>query len=213
MSEFRAALPGHSLYNIWNGIRQRCLNPRSAAYRLYGARGITVCERWLVFANFFADMAPRPYKASIDRIDNNGNYEPGNCRWATHKVQANNCRSNVLIEINGETKTKAQWAEGTGLKYGTFHMRLNNGWTPEEAVSIELVPVNARGKKKTPGEYYWKSGASPLTEEDVFDILYLAKQGSSPKTAIALLYGVDQSTVVNIVKGKRWSRVTKILPP
>lgn len=82
---------GHPLYNIWNGIKQRCRNPRCAAYRYYGARGIAMCERWNDFEAFVEDMGPRPsLKHSVDRINPNGNYEPRNCRWATPKEQAAN---------------------------------------------------------------------------------------------------------------------------
>lgn len=84
-------------YSAWNQIHQRCKNPNSKAYKNYGGRGITVCERWNDFVNFLADVGKRPHPSlSIDRINNNGNYEPGNVHWATAKEQANNRRQHAV---------------------------------------------------------------------------------------------------------------------
>lgn len=85
-------MSGTPIYNSWNAMKQRCLNPNASKYRDYGARGITVCDRWLTFENFYADMGVRPEGKTLDRIDNDGNYEPGNCRWATPAQQSQNQR-------------------------------------------------------------------------------------------------------------------------
>jgi hypothetical protein len=103
-------------YDIWLGIRKRCFNPKHRSYKDYGGRGITVCDRWLGkqgFANFREDMGPRPsLQHEVDRYpDNNGNYEPGNCRWATVQQNSRNRRSNTLITMFGETKCLAAWVE------------------------------------------------------------------------------------------------------
>lgn len=129
---------GHTTYDIWKGILYRTKD--SSKIKNYSERGIKVCDRWLSYRNFLDDMGVRPSKLhSIDREDNNGNYEPGNCRWVLRKVQNNNTRSNRLIEVNGEVKTLAQWADSTGLEYDTIRGRLDRGWSPERAVTSPLL--------------------------------------------------------------------------
>jgi hypothetical protein len=129
-------------YNTWVGMKQRCLNPNAHAYDKYGGRGIRVCEQWLSFAGFLADMGSRPEGASLERIDNDGDYQPGNCKWATRKEQARNTRNNHLVTAFGKSRPIIEWAEESGLSKHAIQMRLvKYGWSPEDAVS---VPVNAR---------------------------------------------------------------------
>ena len=115
-------------YSSWQNMITRCTQPSHMHYANYGGRGITVCARWREsFANFYADMGDRPDGHSLDRVDTNGNYEPGNCRWATHKQQQNNMRSNVLVEHEGRAMTIAQFADATGIPYATVYDRYARG--------------------------------------------------------------------------------------
>jgi hypothetical protein len=114
-------------YRIWVGMKNRCLNLNCENYADYGGRGITVCERWNKFENFYADMGPRPNGTSINRIDNDGNYEPGNCHWATNKEQHRNKRSTVMIEWQGEKIALAELADRLGIKYQTLWKRYLKG--------------------------------------------------------------------------------------
>lgn len=139
-----------SEYRIWVHIKQRCLNPQYATYPDYGGRGITVCDAWSEsFETFYRDMGPRPsLEHSIDREDVNGNYEPGNCRWATEEIQANNKRTSHYIEHNGERKTITQWAREVGLHTTTIRNRLKLGWTVERALT-RLRPTLSESRELT----------------------------------------------------------------
>ena len=137
---------GHSIgkgqsatYSVWAAMKQRCLNPNHPHYKDWGGRGITVCERWLSFDNFLADMGEKPPKMQIDRIDNDGNYEPENCRWASPKQQLLNTRRTRLVTFNGQTKALSEWADELGINRSTLYKRINrSGWTPEDALATEV---------------------------------------------------------------------------
>lgn len=127
---------------------QRCRNVDAVSFPDYGGRGITVCDRWLDFVNFLADMGPRPSpKHSIDRFpDNDGNYEPGNCRWATIKEQMNNKRNNHREVHNGVTKTLAEWENCAGISANTLSMRLSRGWSIGRAIETPVRVYVRTGK-------------------------------------------------------------------
>lgn len=125
-------------FRIWIGLIRRCTDPNDVSYPLYGGRGIKVCRRWLESAaNFVADMGLRPSRHhSIDRIDNNGDYEPGNCRWATRVQQARNTRRSRMLTFRGVTKPLPVWAEEVGISQKTLASRLNlMKWSVEEALT------------------------------------------------------------------------------
>jgi hypothetical protein len=120
-------------YHAWGGMRQRCLNPKNRRWKDYGGRGITICARWASFENFLSDMGFKPKGTSLDRVNNDGNYEPSNCRWATPKEQRTNTRTFTLIEYEGITQSIEGWAAETGIKPHTLACRLRRGWSVEDA--------------------------------------------------------------------------------
>jgi len=122
-------------YKIWAHMIQRCKNKKQVRYKDYGGRGITVCDKWLDFTNFYADMGECGPSLSIDRIDNNGNYEPSNCRWADAITQNNNTRKNRFVTANGKTMTIANWARLLNIKQNTIVTRLRRGWTDDQAIN------------------------------------------------------------------------------
>lgn len=138
-------------FAIWQGMIRRCYSPTEPAYVNYGARGITVCDRWREsFANFLADMGSLPSKHhSIDRINNDGPYSSDNCHWATRKEQNNNTRRNHFLDYNGQHLTIAQWSDVTGLTVDAIGLRVARGWTVERTLTTPLrITKQARRKSR-----------------------------------------------------------------
>lgn len=156
-------------YKIWAAMKRRCCDPKLICYENYGARGIAVCERWKSFENFLADMGPRPSSEhSIDRVNNDGNYEPSNCRWATRQVQNSNMRRNRWFEYRGEMMTLAEAIRRSGTEHPkmTVISRINSGLSLEEALTTPKGALHhpkarvthcIRGHEFTPDNTYWQA--------------------------------------------------------
>jgi len=123
-------------YYVWTSMKQRCNNSKCKAYKYYGGRGIRVCERWdKSFADFLSDMGKRPIGMSIERINNDGNYEPNNCRWATQVEQANNTRKNILFSYKGKMVSLSELAAISGISRHKIYSRIHiSKWSVEKAI-------------------------------------------------------------------------------
>lgn len=138
----RHGMFGTPIYEVWKNMIQRTSNPKNTHYIDYGGRGIAVCDRWKSFENFHADMsAGHAPGLTIDRIDNSRGYELGNCRWATAREQARNTRRSVHMTYGSRTMLLIEWAELTGLNYGTLRQRIHHGWPVERALTEGVDPA------------------------------------------------------------------------
>lgn len=148
-----------SEYRIWQMMLDRCYNPNNQAFHHYGGRGVRVCDRWRHdFRAFYADMGPRPVGMEIDRQDNNGNYDPSNCRWVTPIQNQNNKRTNRLLTYQGKTLTLSQWARLVGAAPGALLSRIDrSGMTVEEALSTPFGnPVETRRRNNDFLKITWR---------------------------------------------------------
>lgn len=118
-------------YTVWMSMNSRCNNPNNEYYYAYGGRGISICDRWKDYVNFLEDMGEVPQSMTIDRIDNDGDYSPENCRWATRKQQANNRNTTNQIAWRGETHSLPEWADKLEIPLKTIACRFHRGWDPE----------------------------------------------------------------------------------
>jgi hypothetical protein len=135
----RHGLRYHPLYGRWLGMSQRCNDPAHVRYADYGGKGVTVCERWRSFPNFLEDMGMPADGMSIERIDGNKGYEPGNCVWATTAQQSRNKSSNRFYELNGKSQCMTDWAKELGISPTTLSERLSK-WPLERALTTAKLP-------------------------------------------------------------------------
>lgn len=143
-------MSGTRPYIIWENMIQRCRNKNLKHYKHYGGRGIKVCKKWEnSFEAFWKDMKNGYRKdLEVDRIDNNGNYEPENCRWVTHEEQCNNMRSNFFIKFKGRKRSLSQWAREIGIFEETLWYRLKKfGWPIKKALTKPVKKYNFESKK------------------------------------------------------------------
>lgn len=197
-----------SEYRIWAGMISRCERPKNRGFKYYGGRGIRVDPRWRnSFDAFYESMGPRPSSEhSIDRIDNNGNYEPGNCRWATRKQQARNKRTNHMVEVDGRVGTVTDMAIEAGKNPPSVFSRIGRGWDPASAIKDPpMTPEQkAARRRKLPGE---TNPASKLTDDDVRKIRDAYSPNKIGKWRLAKAFGVSKNAIALILSGKTWTHV------
>lgn len=148
---FKHGLTKSPEHRSWLSMMTRCFwsGPKRSDYKLYQGKGITVCERWKVFLNFLEDMGAKPTsRHTLDRIDCDGNYEPGNCRWATSKQQARNWKHrNHLYAYGGESLTLPEWAERIGISRESLRDRISSGWPLDRALTTSPVRIRTRDER------------------------------------------------------------------
>jgi hypothetical protein len=179
----RHGLSTSEIYRVWAQIVNRCRNPTVKSYKYYGARGITICDRWLKFDNFFEDMGHAPPGCSIERIDNDGPYSPRNCRWATRQEQAQNKSNSRLLTHGGRTQTMAEWARELGVNPSAILYRLKK-WPIEQALTV-AKPERPNAKLNMRQARAIRASYPDLSMEK-----------------IAAKYSVSKKTILNIIHDK-----------
>lgn len=178
----------HDLYGIWSGMKNRCYNRRGQDFKHYGGRGIKVCARWKNnFKRFVLDMGMRPTsKHELDRINNSGNYEPGNCKWATRFEQMQHTRRTRIVTISGESKTISQWGRESKSSVRLVHQRISDGWNPKIAVSKEPQKLGSWLRK--------------MTTQNVIEI----RMSKDSHSSLARKFGVCVQSICNVRNGNTY---------
>lgn len=191
---------GERLYNIWTKMKGRCFNKNNDSYEKYGGRGITVFGEWVNdFTLFYEWSINNGYgdDLTIDRINNDGNYEPSNCRWATRTTQNRNKRNNHYIEINGVVKLARDWEKEYGLTDRLIYSRIGKGYSGEDLIKDKIEQtINVDTDNRL-----------VFSVNDIHNILRMFDEGKNNKQ-IADIYGVATSTIRRIRIGQTWSHIT-----
>lgn len=187
------------LQHIWAGMKARCSNPNTPAYRWYGARGINVCEEWRISFKKFVKWAwANGYATSLtlDRIDNDDNYSPENCRWVTMKEQAQNRRDNLYLTAFGETKLQCEWLRDSRcvITKKALQTRIRKGMSVEQALTTPQVLYS--------GE---QNSSAKLTEEEVKEIRRLKKEMNCSDTILAHQFNVSRALIHAVVTRRIWT--------
>lgn len=198
-----------AMKNAWANMIRKCEQPRHSDYKYYGARGIKVCDRWHIFNFFVEDMGLRPEGLTLERQDNDGDYEPSNCVWATRQAQTENRRATALVEWQGRSMTVAAWEREFGWKAGVLKARLNRlGYTLEEAFTKSVKPgakleTRQYAPRRKPdmsrvprGLDNWQT---KLTAEQVYEMRRRHADGES-FSALGRAFGVTVTTASNAVQ-------------
>ena len=131
-------------YRRWSDMHARCTKRNGKTYKCYGARGITVCDRWKSFESFFKDMGSPKKGMSLERIDNDKGYSKNNCKWATSTEQARNRRNSISVYYNGKTASLVEWADKLKFPYATLNSRYNEGWSIKRVLTTPIEEMNTR---------------------------------------------------------------------
>ena len=184
-------------YMSWLSMTQRCNYPGRDDFDRYKGRGITICTRWKKFENFIEDMGPRPAKnLTLDRVNKDGNYEPGNCRWATAKQQVGNTCQTKMISAEGMTLPVSEWARQKNLLVSTLSYRLRSGWRVGDALNAPEGGVNKSHSSFAEG----RATGKKLTQEQVQQMVDKARDGKHTARGLGVEFGVSGSAVCNILK-------------